>query len=390
MAKHARPQLSLTTSIEAITLSRPPVTDVPTYLTILESQMRPELLPTLLELLQDHDLTAEIGWDLVGLLTPMLPESRACLLEVARWGNPREVMLTLLEALGRVHPLSPLTPEDADTAGSANARAATEGDRQRALVVEVKTLLELLCLVHPRLKTRFPSRFVSTTLQAVLGRYDDIPRLLSRPLVDEVTLSIIRLVRTLSGKKRPALPPRPSTRDVIVTARAPPDPEVRGDGESSDQTPSSGELAIQKRLLQSFVTHILEEYLVSFGPAEELPGIAWAARFQERLQPEKIVPHKPSLTTRFTQEPSLKTRQEIVSQLVVCACGTEYYCSFREWCLTYARRLWPRAWIWDLRSWPGESPPQQRIQARTTMKTRSIQSLPPRFRSHERARCFSS
>ena len=350
MAESVRPRLSLATSIEAVTISRPPVTDIPTYLTILESHMRPELLPTLLEILQDHGLTAEIGWDLVGLLTPLLPESRACLIEVARWGNPREVMLTLLEALGRVHPLSPPALEDADPAESAGAGSGIKDDRQRALVFEVKTLLELLCLVHPRLKTSFPSRFVSTTLQAVLGRYDDIPRLLPRPLVDEVTLSIIRLVRTLAGKKRPALPPRPSTRDVIVTARAPPDPEAGGDGQSSDQTPSSGELAIQKRLLQSFVTHVLEEYLLSFGPADEVPGVAWAARLQERVHPEKIVPHKASLTTRFTQEPSLRARQEIVSQLVVCARDTQHGFELGEWFLTDVRSFWRGAWIWVLLS----------------------------------------
>src|SRR5437667_1515073 len=90
--------------IKAITESLPPVTDYLTYLTILESHLsvsplHPDLLPTLNRLLQaDENLTINIGWDLVAILLP-LPSAESCLLTIARTGNPREVILKVVEAL---------------------------------------------------------------------------------------------------------------------------------------------------------------------------------------------------------------------------------------------------------------------------------------------------
>ena len=90
--------------IKAITESLPPVTDYLTYLTILESHLNasplhPDLLPTLNRLLQaDEKLTINIGWDLVSILLP-LPGAEPCLLTIARTGNPREVILKVVEAL---------------------------------------------------------------------------------------------------------------------------------------------------------------------------------------------------------------------------------------------------------------------------------------------------
>jgi hypothetical protein len=82
----------------------PPATDYLTYLTLLEYQLTPARLPILHRLLQDETLTTNIGWDLVKMLLPMLPASSECLQDVARLGNPREVILRVADALMHLHP----------------------------------------------------------------------------------------------------------------------------------------------------------------------------------------------------------------------------------------------------------------------------------------------
>ena len=62
----------------------PPETDYITYLTIVEYNLTKERLPSLHRVLQDSDLTINIGWDLVHLLLPLLPASKECLEDVAR------------------------------------------------------------------------------------------------------------------------------------------------------------------------------------------------------------------------------------------------------------------------------------------------------------------
>src|SRR5450755_1720909 len=80
----------------------PPATDYLTYLTILEYQLTPGRLPLLHDILQDDKLTANIGWDLVHLLLPLLPASEQCLQDVAKLGNPREVVLKVTESLEEI------------------------------------------------------------------------------------------------------------------------------------------------------------------------------------------------------------------------------------------------------------------------------------------------
>src|ERR1700712_3928035 len=78
---------------------RPPYSDPPTYLTFIEGNLTKDKLATLLDILQDTELTEAIGWDLVHILTPFLPESEDCLLHLARQGNPREVVLKVAESV---------------------------------------------------------------------------------------------------------------------------------------------------------------------------------------------------------------------------------------------------------------------------------------------------
>jgi Uncharacterised protein family, YAP/Alf4/glomulin len=51
---------------------RPPNADMVTYLTYIEENLTKDRLPVLHEVLQDADLTEEIGWDLVKILLPMV------------------------------------------------------------------------------------------------------------------------------------------------------------------------------------------------------------------------------------------------------------------------------------------------------------------------------
>lgn len=296
-------------AITAITASLPPETDYLTYLTILESHLSPEILPTLGELLKDQELTQNIGWDLIQLLLP-LPGAESCLNTIARLGNPREVVLKVTEALQLLGLENPT--DDTDDLGRENDEAA-----EAAKVAQVdgangatpteptdidkfSTLISLLSILHPRIKTKYPSRFLSTSLMAVLSAY--------RP-TNQATAAVIAFVHALSGKKRPQLPQRTSSfasasqTGTSIAEGSAPDPEA------TDEDPK--EEAIQKKLLQSFVTHILEIFVNS-------DGLEWSARLLEKFEPEKVVKGKLSLGDAFKEDPILQDRDIIVGQLVVC------------------------------------------------------------------------
>ena len=78
----------------------PPQTDYISYLTIVEHFLKREHLPLFRTILRNNPtLTVNIGWDLVQILVPLLPESEECLHDVAQLGNPREVILKVTELL---------------------------------------------------------------------------------------------------------------------------------------------------------------------------------------------------------------------------------------------------------------------------------------------------
>jgi hypothetical protein len=277
-------------TIKAITESLPPASDYLTYLTILESHISPELLPTLNEILQDAELTQNIGWDLIHLLLP-LHGSETCLMTIARLGNPREVVLKVTEALQ----LLELAPEDQEEKPEGET---TEGSESTS-VDRFCTLIGLLSVLHSRIKTKYPSRFLSSSLMAILSAF--------RPS-NQATLAVISFVHTLSGKKRPPLPGRKSSLKIPAIATesqvgiSAPDPEA--------QEEDPREAAIQARLLQSFVTHILEEYI-------NANSLEWAARLQEVFEPSRVVAGRKSLGESFREDPALQTRDTIAGQLVV-------------------------------------------------------------------------
>jgi hypothetical protein len=271
-------------SIKAITDSLPPATDYLTYLTILESHLSPDILPTLNDILQDVELNQNIGWDLIHLLLP-IPGAEECLTTVARLGNPREVVLKVTESL------QILELEVEEIASSASTAEPSAVDK-------FCTLVNLLGILHPRIKTKYPSRFLSTSLMTILSAF--------RPS-DQATLAILRFVHTISGKKRPSLPGRKSSLQIPTTRQdelqsSAPDPEA--------QEEDPREAAIQTKLLQSFVTHVLEEYI-------NANSLEWSSRLQEYFEPKKVVSGRKSVGASFREESALVTRDTIAGQLVV-------------------------------------------------------------------------
>ena len=317
----------------------PPETDYLTYLTILEFNLTKEQLPTLYMLLQDTTLTTNIGWDLVHLLLPFLPESEPCLQVVARLGNPREVVLKVTELLEALAEEEDDGDEDEEELGDhtqalednvdteiSEERIAkghnseqpaseepTNGDVPAVIdpkLSKFQKLLAMLSILHPRIKTKYPSRFLSTSLQAILPAYAAVA------MDPAATDAVVHFIKELSGSKRPRLPPRQSSQSVLkldTTAEPAPDPEA------NPEVPGSEELALQMRLFQSFLSHIIEIYMENILSVHDDSPMAWTARVEEKISPKKVVPHRQTYTSRFPQTISLRERDTIIGQLIALA-----------------------------------------------------------------------
>ena len=288
----------LNKAVAAITESRPPATDRFTYLTILESHLSPAILPTLNDILQDAELTQDIGWDLVFHLVN-IRGSDACLETIARLGNPREVILKVLETLELLQQDEGYQSDKGADAGAANVSSNPDASTTQKFI----TLLGMIDILHKRIQTKYPSRFLLQTLQTVYRSYEPTP---------EMTAAVINLVHSLSGRRRPPLPTRKSSIEVSNLASSSdssknaPDPE--GDNEGKDDP---AETEIQQKLLLSFTTCILEAYV-------NANDMGWAGRLLELYQPHKVVPGKKTLTEAFREDQELLERDAVVGKLVVC------------------------------------------------------------------------
>lgn len=320
----------------------PPAVDYLSYLILLEHNLTAKQLPVLHDILQDTTLTANIGWDLVHLLLPLLPESQTCLQDVARLGNPREVVLTvteLLEGLISVDKDDEQDEEEEDqeevvegSAEQAQAEEPSAATRHRSQentqtarpeeehqaesqdspskVSKFCALLDLLAILHPRIKTKHPSRFLSTSLQPVLLAY---ATLLSD---DQATQAVLRFIKTFAGSKRPRLPPRkistqiPSQQEQTLLSA--PDPEA------SEEPIAPEENALQRKLLQSFLTFAVEGYMSSLPSDEEAAAMSWSSRFYEQLRPEKHIPGRRTMRAAFEEDESLHRRDSIMGHMLVC------------------------------------------------------------------------
>ena len=300
----------------------PPETDYLSYLTIVEYNINEEQLPTLHHILQDTTLTTNIGWDLVHLLLPLLPHSKLCLQDVARLGNPREVVLKvteLLEKLGsREEEDEDLRSEDLEDAADTEevtsvddeAQNGTTGTQTSSIEVQFCALIDMLQTLLPRIKTKYPSRFLSTSLQALLPAYAKVAA------EEQATETVILLVKALSGTSRPKLPPRASSNSVptqkVETSQSAPDPE------GNDGSVGLEEEALQKRLLQAFLTFVLEAYMNALPLVEDVPGMAWCSRIQEYQKPDSVIPGRRTFTELFDSgQGYLQNRDAIVGQFAV-------------------------------------------------------------------------
>ncbi|KIW11894.1 hypothetical protein PV08_09167 [Exophiala spinifera] len=341
----------------------PPATDYMTYLTLLEYQLTPEKLPTLNRLLTEDDgkLAKEIGWDLLRLVLPMLDsapaEANQCLEIIARRGNPREVVVRVaeeLEKLGddaeedspdpdvdevdmatfsgeapRVHlgsmkldgmPETEQAPKNEPELVSGPAEKKNFAPVDKGL--RLQALFNILGVVHPRIKTQYPSRFLATSLPPALGAYRHVP------ITIETTTAFLTMLENLSGKKRPPLPPRTGTVDdptagseaaeqsktVTATPASLPDPEAKGEEESrGNMTASVEEKAIIFRLLNAVNLEVLDEYL-SFLASAEHPSMSWTARLRETFEPKRVVPGRPSETQHWKETPELQERDALLAR----------------------------------------------------------------------------
>ncbi|KAJ5849815.1 hypothetical protein N7455_009671 [Penicillium solitum] len=271
----------------------PPATDYLTYLTLLEYQLTPERLPLLHALLQDEKLTTNIGWDLVKLLLPMLPASTECLQDVARLGNPREVILRVSESLMQLQP-----DEDEDE----------RPDQGLPLhVLQFNCLLGMLSVLHTRIQTKAPSRFIATSLQAALEAYTTM-------VTNETTLAFLEFFREVSPSKRPAPPPRAASESSVlrVAAASAPDPEA----EVSSPSPSAdNETLLVRKFIQFGLLELLKSYLLSFSSPMD-PGMSWTIRMQEHLHPDLRLPVAQSQTEAYGSTKELKERDMIMGKLM--------------------------------------------------------------------------
>ncbi|KAL6708631.1 hypothetical protein ACN47E_002612 [Coniothyrium glycines] len=318
-------QVQLQKEDHPLLASRPPVTDPITYLTIVEYNLSEDNLPVLHQVLQDVELNQTIGWDLVHLLLPLLPASQECLQDVASKGNPRECILKVTEAL-RLLEFEDLHEEtdDEDSAETSEQKlkipevGVGESSASPALhktilpplsILKFETLLDVLATLHRRVKTKYPSRFLSTSLQAVLVAYNR-----ANIHIEELTISAVKFVKTLSGTKRPHLPSRRSSGNLLRAGPA----QSEQDPEAQSDLPSDDETRLVNRLLQSFLTHVLEEYILSLTSDDDVPGLAWASRLLEKYEPRRT-PNKPNYQKygdRFADDEDLTSRISILGQIV--------------------------------------------------------------------------
>lgn len=309
---------------DALIALLPPTVDSFTYLTLIETTLpqNPERLATLHDVLLNHpSLTKTIGWDLVKVLLPLVEvegtnhaaaNARRCLDDVARLGNPREVILSVCENLVK------LAPHDHDEIEHVDDSLSSTSFRQRFVA-----LLEMLPILHMRLKALTPSRFVANTLHAALSAYHAFPT----PEATHAMLAFLRSVSGVAPKEKPSLPPRtPSESPVSAATRAAPSgPDPEADQPSSnDQEKAKEDEALAQdnrfihRLTQFALVEVLKIFAADFTSDDgehDVEPLRWAGRLVENTKAtEDSQPRHPGL---MSLSPSLKQRYAVVEKLVV-------------------------------------------------------------------------
>ena len=297
----------------------PPETDYITYLTIVEYNLTESQLPMFHGILQDTTLTANIAWDLVHILLPLLPASEQCLQDVAELGNPREVILKVTEILeGFSYDLecqdrgSEIEPDDSVLEPSSIQEDRSNLERQHAEVIpqsvlKFQVLLRMLSILHSRIRTKYPSRFLLTSIEAILPAYKQLAY--AQPAIE----AVFSFIEALAQTRRPPLPPRMSNHAI-----KPADPEISAlDPEASPEPVSQAEADLQDSLLRSFITHVTRIYIEALPAVGDSTGLAWSVRIYEISYPERIIPFRKSVTSTFHESRDYQDRDLLLHRILV-------------------------------------------------------------------------
>ncbi|KAF7862566.1 hypothetical protein EAF04_007439 [Stromatinia cepivora] len=287
-----------------IKANAPPVGDHLTYLNFIKkilvedqpaADLRLELLSSLNDVLQDKVRANLIGWDIMPTLL-RVPGSESCLITIARLANPREVIIGVVEAM------SELDLEDVEDNWDEEPIENEEGTavKESNEIDRFCLLLSLLAILHPRIKTKHPSRFLANSIDTITNAFHPSHK---------AVLAVVKFIQTLSSKKRPTLPRRKSSLSITNVMRPEVDSPLPTAPDPEPEEEDSYESAIQQKLLQGFAIHMLDLYV------NEHP-IEWAGRLQELFDPKRVVAGRTSLCVAFRIDPSLQIRDEVAGQIV--------------------------------------------------------------------------
>ncbi|CAD6443801.1 bbc5077b-5562-4aab-81b7-f77386b11f37 [Sclerotinia trifoliorum] len=282
----------------------PPAGDLFVYLDFLRlvlitrkptPDLRSQLLAALNDALKDVDVANAVGWEAMPLLLEV-PGSDDCLITIARLANPREVIIGALQGLRQLD----LYDIEDDWHGEESVVGEEKEPSAPNDLDRFCFLLSLLSILHPRIKTKHPSRILASTVLAIMQAFHPSHR---------AVMAIGKFAHIVSGKKRPTLPGRKSSLGITSVMR----PEIESNLPSAPdpeaQEEDIYESDIQKKLLQGLVTHMLEMY-INVYPLE------WAGRLQESFDPKRVVAGRTSLAEAFQTTPELQTRETVAGQLV--------------------------------------------------------------------------
>lgn len=239
-------------------------------------------------------LHRSIAWDLIIVLLPYLDSPFAPTVQVAEslirlaaeTGNPREVYVKILQGLtslawvpgagsgdGDYYEDDDEDEEDgrdegdggedgndaAEHSGSESEHAVSQkrsADQAedpalpafRALA-RFRNLLSALCLVHPRISARFPSKFLSTELSTLLVVFTKAVETVNAKAVTEMVEQLLAFVK-IAGPPPAMLAQQPLS---LTPALA---------GLSLVASDSDPERLLQVRLISSFLSHLLSAYVL--------------------------------------------------------------------------------------------------------------------------------
>lgn len=236
-------------------------------------------------------LHRSVAWDLIIVLLPYLDSPFALTVEIAEslihlaaeTGNPREVYVKVLQGLSSLAwvPGAGSGDDDyyedddevedeegggdgedddaAEHSGSEHAvprrRFADQAEdpalpANRALA-RFRNLLSALCVVHPRITARFPSKFLSTELSTLLVAFTKAVKTVNAKAVTEIVEQLLAFVN-IAGP-----PP-------MLAQHAPPSPPGSTPAPAGLPVASGSdpERQLQVRLISSFLSHLLSAYVL--------------------------------------------------------------------------------------------------------------------------------